>query len=67
MNRIFAIGTLTEIPDPAPLGSLQDAYELLAQRFPQIRHSAVFESDAVAVNESTVRYTIPLPVMKTNG
>lgn len=67
MTRIFAIGTLTNIPDPAPLGTLQEAYELLAQRFPQIRHSAVFESDAVPVDADTVRYTIPLPVMKTNG
>lgn len=67
MKRIFTIGTLNDIPDPAPLGTLQESYELLAQRFPQIRHSAVFESDAVPVDEDTVRFTIPLPVMKTNG
>lgn len=67
MKRVFCIGSVMDIPDPAPLGTLQEAYELLAQTFPSIRHSAVFESDAVPVDETTLRYTIPLPAMKTNG
>jgi hypothetical protein len=66
MKRVFGIGTLT-VDDPAPLGSLQDAFELLVQRFPQLRHSAVFESDGVVVDEQTVRYAIPLVPAKTNG
>jgi len=67
MNRIFSIGTLTSIVDPTPLGTLQEAFEVLAQRFPQIRHSAVFASDAETVDAETVRFTIPLLAAKTNG
>ncbi len=67
MNRVFSIGTVSNIADPAPLGTLQESFELLAQRFPQIRHSAVFESDAEVVDQDTVRYTVPLIAAKTNG
>jgi len=67
MIRIFSIGTLHSIVDPAPLGTLQNSFEVLAQRFPQIRHSAVFDSDAEPVDQNTVRFTIPLLAAKTNG
>ena len=67
MKRIFSIGNITDIPDPAPKGSLEQAFESLVARFPAIRHSRIFESDAVPVDAQTVRYTIPLVPAKVNG
>ena len=67
MKRIFSIGTMTSISDPCPLDTLQEAFELLVLRFPHVRHSAVFESDATIVDAKTVKYTIPLVPSKTNG
>lgn len=66
MKRQFVIGSLT-IDDPVPTGSLADAYEQLCHRFPQLRSTEIFESDAQVVDATTVKYVFPQVPAKVNG
>jgi len=66
MKRTFQIGALT-VDDPAPLGTLAEAYELLCHRFPQLRGTEIFESDAQVVSEDELKYVVQQIPAKTNG
>jgi hypothetical protein len=68
MKRLFNIGTLTHVACPCPHGTLEQAIELLSMRFPQIRHTRVYERDGVFdANNDALVFTIPLIPAKTNG
>ena len=70
MKRMFKIGSIV-VDDPAPNGTLKEVFELLVQRFPPVRHSALLESDAELKaddNGGHLLYEIPLAkAVKTNG
>ncbi|GAA4649814.1 hypothetical protein GCM10023116_20950 [Kistimonas scapharcae] len=65
LPRVFKVGA-TELPDPLPQGSLDEAVRLLATQFPQFRHTRVFEEDAVVEGGKLV-YSLILPPPKVNG
>lgn len=65
LKRTFQING-TVIPCPMPDASLDDAVRSLATRYPQFRHTHVYESDGV-VEGDTICYTLVLPPPKSNG
>lgn len=56
------------IADPASSMTLKEVHELLAQQFPLIRHTQLFDSDA-RISECCqyLDYEFVLPPVKTNG
>ncbi|MBD1389433.1 hypothetical protein IC617_08340 [Neiella sp. HB171785] len=61
----FKLGA-TLLDDPAPHESLAKKQELLAQQFPQLRFTHIYESDAV-IESGTKVYPILVPPPKVNG
>ncbi|BDP33373.1 hypothetical protein R7D97_16570 [Vibrio sp. Vb5031] len=61
----FKLGN-TLIDFPNPFGSIQDNKRLLAQHFPQLRWTEIYEEDARLENGCMVLPVVPPPV-KTNG
>lgn len=57
-------GTLIDFPNP--LGSIEDNKKILAQNFPQLRWTEVYEEDAHLEDGCMVLPVVPPPV-KTNG
>ena len=68
MKRVFNIGSVKGVADPAPQSSLSTAIEFLTASFPQLRHTRVYESDGVVQEDGkTLLFDIPLPKAKVNG
>jgi hypothetical protein len=69
MKRLFNIGNITGIECPtAGHGTLDQAIELLSVRYPQLRHTKVYERDGVIdLQALTLTYTVQLVPSKTNG
>ncbi|EPR7483988.1 TPA: hypothetical protein ACGSTL_001297 [Vibrio parahaemolyticus] len=61
----FKIGN-TLVAFPNPLGGIEENQRLLAQHFPQLRWTKIYEEDAVLEDGCMVLPVIPPPV-KTNG
>lgn len=61
----FKLGN-TLIDFPNPFGSIADNQRLLAQHFPQLRWTTIYEEDARLENGCMVVPVVPPPV-KTNG
>ena len=56
------------LSDPLPKGSLDQVKAILAQSYPQIRHTSIFEHDAkLSECGEFIDYHIILPPVKTNG
>ncbi|WP_100915910.1 PRTRC system protein C [Pseudoalteromonas spongiae] len=67
LPRKFKIGAML-LEDPVPTGDLNQVHEILATQYPMIRHTHIFESDAVLSGCGTyLEYSIKLPPAKTNG
>ena len=64
-ERKFKIG-MTEINFPAPDSDLQTNVRIIANHYPQLRFTHVYEEDAQLVNGCIV-YPIIMPPVKTNG
>ena len=47
MKRVFNIGSVKNIADPAPHSPLKVAVEFLTASFPQLRHTRLYDSDGV--------------------
>ena len=54
------------IDDPAPTESLARKQQLLAQQYPQVRFTQIYESDAV-IQDGCKIYPILVPPPKSNG
>lgn len=68
MKRVFNIGAVKNVADPAPNQPLELAIELLSHSYPSLRSTKVYESDGVLqANGETLLFDVPMPVNKTNG
>tara|TARA_X000000950_G_C13503687_1_gene492791 strand:+ start:323 stop:529 length:207 start_codon:yes stop_codon:yes gene_type:complete len=68
MKRLFNIGKVKNIADPAPNGTLAQAVEFLTASYPQLRHTRIYESDGVLSEDGkTLVFDVPLPTAKVNG
>ena len=65
LPRVFKLGA-TELPDPVPGQSLDQAVRVLSRQFPQFRQSRLYEEDAVLENGKLV-YTLLIAPPKVNG
>ena len=65
LPRVFRLGC-TELEDPAPNLPLKDVVRILSRQFPQFRHTAIYDEDAVVEGDKLV-YALQLPPPKTNG
>lgn len=64
--RFFQIGS-TKIEDISSDIPFNLAFELLCKTYPQVRHSHVFESDAIPQPDGSILYVVPMLPAKTNG
>jgi hypothetical protein len=68
MKRMFKIGAVSGIQDPAPGQPLKTAIEFLTASYPQLRHTRLYDSDGVVQNDGkTILFDVPLPTAKVNG
>ena len=68
MKRVFNIGSVKNIADPAPQSPLKVAVEFLTASFPQLRHTRLYDSDGVlSVDGLELVFDVPLPTAKVNG
>lgn len=68
MKRLFNIGSVMNIADPAPQSPLKVAVEYLTASFPQLRHTRIYDSDGVLSDDGkSLIFTVPLPTAKVNG
>ena len=68
MKRVFNIGSVKGVADPAPTQPLAKAIELLSRSFPSLRGTRVYESDGVLQEDGeTLLFDVVMPVAKTNG
>lgn len=68
MKRLFNIGKVKNIADPAPGQPLRTAVEFLTSSFPQLRHTRIYDSDGVLSEDGkTIVFDVPLPTAKVNG
>lgn len=65
-NRVFNIGQM-RINDEFQSLPFDKAYEFLAKKFPQVRHTQVFESDGVIQDDGSILYEVALIKSATNG
>lgn len=65
-TRFFQIGN-AKVKDTCSGLPFDTAVEFLSKKFPQIRHSRIYESDAVAQDDGTLLYVVPLLKAATNG
>ncbi|GAA5138621.1 PRTRC system protein C [Thalassotalea piscium] len=67
LPRKFKIGA-TIIEDPSPTSNLDQVHEILAQQYPLLRNTHIFESDGRLSQCGTyIEYEIVLPPVKTQG
>lgn len=67
LPRKFKIG-VTILDDPMPNCELEYVQSTLAQQFPMLRHTHIYESDGVLSDCATfIQYTIVLPPVKVQG
>lgn len=66
-TRIFNIGSLKGVKDPAPNQPLATSIELLSHSYPSLRTTRVYESDGVMQENGTLLFDVPMPVNKVNG
>ena len=65
LSRKFKVGA-TELADPLPGGTLNQVQELIAQQFPPVRHTCIFESDGrLSPCGGFIVYDIKPPPVKT--
>ncbi len=68
MKRVFNIGSVKNIADPAPQSPLKVAVEFLTASFPQLRHTRLYDSDGVLSDDGKVLiFDVPLPTAKMNN
>ena len=68
MKRVFNIGSVKNIADPAPNMPLSQAGEFLCASFPILRHTRLYDSDGVISEDGLVLvFDVPLPSSKVNG
>lgn len=65
VTRVFRIGA-TELADPCPDKSLDEAVRLLSRNFPQMRSFRLYEEDGEIEGQQVV-YTVRTPPAKSNG
>lgn len=65
-QRLFKIGSMT-VKDELSALPFKKGFEFLAKKYPQIRHTQVFESDGVAQDDGSILYDVPLMKVATNG
>jgi len=67
LPRKFKIGA-TILDDPMPLGDLSQVQSVLAQQFPMLRHTHIYEADGVLSDCATfILYAVILPPVKVQG
>jgi len=66
-KRIFNIGAIRGISDPAPNQPLATAIELLSHSYPSLRSTKVYDSDGVLQEDGSLLFDVPMPVNKVNG
>lgn len=67
LPRKFKIGA-TVLADPNPIGTLKECHAILAQQFPLLRHTTIFEEDArLSACNTYIEYEIQLPPVKVQG
>jgi len=64
--RYFQIGAM-KIKDELSDLPFEKAFQYLAKQYPQMRHTQVFEDDAIVQNDGTLLYNVPLMKVATNG
>lgn len=67
MKRLFNIGAVKNIADPAPNQPLSMSVEILSHSYPSLRSTTVYDSDGVMQSDGTLVFDVPLPVAKVNG
>ncbi|MBD0788224.1 hypothetical protein HUO09_17855 [Vibrio sp. Y2-5] len=65
-ERFFQIGS-AKIKDQFPQLPFEKAIEFLSKQYPQIRHTRMYEADAVAQEDGSLLYEVPLLKVATNG
>lgn len=65
-QRIWVIGA-TRLPCPFNMLPFKQAFEMLTKQKPQLRHTAMYESDGVPQENGEIVFTVPLIPPKTNG
>ena len=67
LPRKFKIGATT-LDDPMPSCELEQVQSALAQQFPMLRHTHIYEADGVLSECAThIMYNIVLPPVKVQG
>lgn len=66
VKRFWKIGS-SVIEDPFAMLPFKQAFEMLSKQRPQVRHTQMYESDAVVQDDGSLLYEIPLIPPKTNG
>lgn len=66
-TRIFNIGAIKGVKDPAPNQTLATSIELLSHSYPSLRSTKVYDSDGVMQEDGSILFDVTMPVNKVNG